>query len=80
MTRLVRSPDGEIKLDRKGKESGRGAYLCKTRQCWELALEKDRKNRLSRALKTEITPENRSILIEYGRAFPTVEVMEKGTG
>ena len=28
LIRIVRTPEGEIKLDRTGKTNGRGAYLC----------------------------------------------------
>ena len=69
LIRLVRSLEGEVKPDHKGKEPGRGAYLCKTRECWELALEKDKKDRLARVLKTSITTENRELLSSYGKEF-----------
>ena len=71
LIRLVRSIEGEVKPDYKGNEPGRGAYLCKKRECWELALEKDRKDRLARALKTSITPENREFLSSYGKELLT---------
>ena len=29
LLRVVRSPEGEISLDFKGKKSGRGAYICR---------------------------------------------------
>ena len=51
MIRVVRSPQGEISLDFTGKQSGRGAYLCKSCEC----LQKARKTRqLERALQTVI--------------------------
>ena len=28
LIRIVRSPEGEISIDMKGKKSGRGAYIC----------------------------------------------------
>jgi len=33
LIRVVRSPEGEISLDFKGKKPGRGAYLCPNAQC-----------------------------------------------
>lgn len=33
MTRVVRSADGEIKLDPTGKAPGRGAYVCNGEDC-----------------------------------------------
>ena len=34
MIRVVKSPEGEISLDFTGKKSGRGAYICKSRECF----------------------------------------------
>lgn len=54
LVRVVRSPQGEIALDRVGKMPGRGAYLCPSAQC----LAKARKaKRLERALDAQIPPE-----------------------
>ena len=33
LIRVVKSPEGEISLDFKGKKPGRGAYLCPDPQC-----------------------------------------------
>lgn len=33
MVRVVRSPEGEISLDLKGKAAGRGAYICPSTEC-----------------------------------------------
>lgn len=33
LVRVVRTPDGEIRLDSTGRAAGRGAYLCKSRKC-----------------------------------------------
>ncbi len=40
--RLVRGADGKVAIDLKGKANGRGAYLCRKKQCWEKALKKDK--------------------------------------
>ena len=54
LVRIVKSPEGEISLDLTGKKNGRGAYICKSREC----LAKARKaKRLEKALETQI-PEN----------------------
>ncbi|MGM9637884.1 MAG: RNase P modulator RnpM [Eubacteriales bacterium] len=37
LIRLVRSPDGTVSLDFKGKMSGRGAYICKNLTCFKKA-------------------------------------------
>ena len=38
MIRIVRSPEGEYSLDPTGKKSGRGAYICHKRECFEAAI------------------------------------------
>lgn len=64
LVRVVRSPQGEIDVDEKGKAAGRGAYLCRSRGCWERALARER---LDHALKTKLTAEDRERLLHYGR-------------
>ena len=54
LIRVVRSPEGEISLDFKGKKPGRGAYVCPQPEC----LKKARKSRaLGRAFSTSVPPE-----------------------
>lgn len=54
LIRVVKSPEGEISIDFKGKKSGRGAYVCNNPQC----LEKARKTKqLERAFETQIPEE-----------------------
>ena len=54
LLRVVRSPEGEISLDFRGKKPGRGAYVCHDLTC----LQKARKSRaLERALEVRIPPE-----------------------
>ena len=51
LLRVVRSPEGEISLDFKGKKSGRGAYICRDVKC----LRRARKSRrIDRNLECEI--------------------------
>ena len=40
MFRIVRTPDGEVKLDPIGKMNGRGAYISKSLSAIELAYKK----------------------------------------
>ncbi len=54
LIRVVRSPEGDISIDRTGKKSGRGAYLCHSAQCFKLAR---RANRLTRNLECDIPDE-----------------------
>ena len=37
LIRVVRSKEGDISLDLTGKKSGRGAYICKSVECFEKA-------------------------------------------
>ncbi|MBD5170269.1 MAG: YlxR family protein [Oscillibacter sp.] len=54
LIRVVRSPEGEISLDFKGKKPGRGAYVCPEPAC----LAKAKKSRaLERAFSTAIPAE-----------------------
>ena len=66
MVRIVRTPQGSLEIDNRGKKAGRGAYLCKTSVCWESGLAK---KRLEHALKTEVNSGQRAELLEYGKAF-----------
>jgi len=54
LLRVVRTPEGSITIDPQGKLSGRGAYLCPSRECWEVALDP---GKLGRALKCQISAE-----------------------
>ncbi len=67
LVRLV-SYGGTVQIDPKGKQAGRGAYLCPYRECWEVGL---KGNRLENALRTRLTLENRQMLVEYGRNLPS---------
>ena len=40
MFRVVRTPEGEVKLDLVGKMNGRGAYISKSKEAIELAKSK----------------------------------------
>ncbi len=59
LVRIVRTPELRVHVDPKGKVSGRGAYICATRACYELAI---KKKALHRALEVEITPEISALL------------------
>ena len=64
LIRVVRSPEGEISLDFKGKKPGRGAYVCPDAAC----LAKARKSRaLERAFSAQIPAEVYGLLEEQMR-------------
>lgn len=54
LIRVVRSPEGELSLDFKGKAAGRGAYICPNSEC----LKKARKSRaIERAFSMQVPEE-----------------------
>lgn len=54
LIRVVKSPEGEVSVDLTGKKSGRGAYICKDKECLEKAF---KAKRLSRNLDVAINEE-----------------------
>lgn len=54
LIRVVRSPEGEISLDFKGKASGRGAYLCPKSACLKKTI---KAKALEKAFATHIPPD-----------------------
>ncbi|MDR7484175.1 MAG: YlxR family protein [Armatimonadota bacterium] len=51
LVRVVRTPGGEVRVDPTGKASGRGAYVCPSGDCAEIAV---REGRLQHALEVPI--------------------------
>ena len=54
LIRIVRTPGGDIKLDRTGMINGRGAYLCDNPACLRTA---QKRRSLQRSLDTAIPDE-----------------------
>jgi predicted RNA-binding protein YlxR (DUF448 family) len=67
LIRVVRTPEGRIELDPGGKKSGRGAYLCARRSCWEPALHK---GKLEHEFGVTLQPEDRAALEAYLDSLP----------
>ena len=40
LVRVVRSKEGEISLDLTGKKNGRGSYICRSAECFKLAVKR----------------------------------------
>ena len=66
LIRVVKNKEGEVSLDLTGKKAGRGAYICKCKECFEKAyktkrLEKNLETKIGEdlynSLKAEITNE-----------------------
>lgn len=70
LVRIVRLPDGEVVLDASGKKPGRGAYVCRAKECLAQAI---KRNKLSRALKCQV-PER---VIEELESFVVEHNVEK---
>ena len=51
LLRIVKNAEGAIRFDRVGKAPGRGAYICKARECLDKAM---KQRQLERALETKI--------------------------
>ncbi len=54
LLRVVRSPEGVISLDFRGKASGRGAYICRSKECLKRAV---KSRALERSLEVSIPDE-----------------------
>ena len=61
LVRVVKSPEGEISLDFKGKAPGRGAYVCPKTDCLKKAI---KSRSLDRALDVTVPEEIYSSLAE----------------
>lgn len=59
--RIVKSAENKIEIDESGKKNGRGAYICRSKACLELAL----KNKgLERSFQIAIPNEIKSELLK----------------
>ena len=54
LIRVVRTPEEEILIDKTGKKSGRGVYVCPQSECLSLAL---KRKALDKGLKMSIPRE-----------------------
>ena len=66
LIRLVRISDGSVEIDTSGKKAGRGAYLCRAQDCWEIGL---KGGRLEHTLRTTLTQNNREQLVKQWEAL-----------
>ncbi len=67
LVRIVRTPEGQVVVDERGKQNGRGAYLCAQRVCWRAALAG---KRLETALRGSLDEATRATLQLYAERFP----------
>ena len=51
LLRIVKPAEGAISFDRVGKAPGRGAYICRSKECLQKAV---KQRQLERALETRV--------------------------
>lgn len=51
LVRVVRTPENNVIIDKTGKANGRGAYVCKSKECLKKAI---KSKRISHSLEVEI--------------------------
>ena len=73
LVRIVRLAEAGVTIDETGKKSGRGAYLCRRKACWEGALSC---GRLEHALKTFLTDEEKGRLRAFADSLSGVKELE----
>lgn len=61
LVRIVRTPEKDIEIDKTGKKSGRGAYVCQDVACIKKAY---KEKRLERALENKIDDNVYKTLLE----------------
>lgn len=74
LVRIVRLAEGGVAVDETGKKSGRGAYLCRSKRCWEDALGS---GRLEHALKASFSTEEKESIRAFADGLPETEVPER---
>ncbi len=52
LLRIVKTREGDVKVDLTGKVNGRGAYICPTIECLDLAI---KSKKISKSLEIEIS-------------------------
>ena len=75
LMRVVRTPDGSVEVDPSGKRSGRGAYLCQQKSCWEKAL---KRHSLDHALKVTLDDQTTATLAAFAQTLPEQAVTLSG--
>lgn len=60
LIRVVRSPEGQISMDATGRKPGRGAYVCRRKECLQKAI---RQKQLERAFECQLTEDVKNGLL-----------------
>lgn len=54
LVRIVKNKENQVNVDLTGKQNGRGAYICKDVNCFELA---QKSNKIAKSLEIKISEE-----------------------
>ncbi|MCL2110940.1 MAG: YlxR family protein [Clostridiales bacterium] len=66
--------DGKLMIDKAGRQDGRGAYICRSIECFDAAV---KKKRFNYALRVNVKPEETADLREeYAKHIADAEVDE----
>src|SRR5512142_2905014 len=70
LVRIVHTEANRVEADATGKKAGRGAYLCRQRECWDQVL--SNRGRLEHALKLETPVDAQDLerLREFAATLP----------
>lgn len=77
LLRVVRSPEGEISFDLTGRKPGRGAYVCRSAECLNLAI---KKRQLERAFSAPVSDAVRDSLTAQIADLPLPPAEESDAG
>jgi predicted RNA-binding protein YlxR (DUF448 family) len=73
LVRIVRTPEQRVVADPTGKRAGRGAYLCRTRDCWDMVLSTPKTLERALHLETPMAQEDLAQLREFAVTLPPRE-------
>ncbi len=73
LIRIVRTDETHVQADATGKKAGRGAYLCRARECWEQVLQSPRQLTHALNLSAPIHIEDMARLSEFAATLPPRE-------
>ncbi|MDW8318099.1 MAG: YlxR family protein [Anaerolineae bacterium] len=76
LVRVVRTANEGVQVDPTGKRAGRGAYVCRSKACWDRAL---RTSALARALKTTLTTDDLARLAAFAATLPDETALERSS-
>ncbi|MCX7838987.1 MAG: YlxR family protein [Anaerolineae bacterium] len=73
LVRIVRTPELRVVADPTGKRAGRGAYVCRTRECWEVVLSAPKHLEHALHLEMPIRQDDLAQLREFAATLPPRE-------